>query len=114
MDTTSSGELRKKRSERILCLFWGYGPKRPFAETRGIPKTERLSVTDPIMTFCSDGYTANIVGCGSAFCVGDEVDQRTFPDTGFSCNDDVTNGRELGASGCVSPDLACLKRLPGS
>ena len=74
MDATSPSQLREKRSKRILCLFWGYGSERAFAKTGGVPKTERLSVRDPIMTFRSEGHTTNVVRCGSGFRASYEVD----------------------------------------
>ena len=74
MDATSPSQLREKRSERILCLLWGYGSERAFAKTGRVPKTERLSVRDPIMTFRSEGYATNVIRCGSAFLASYEVD----------------------------------------
>ena len=91
MHAASPTQLREKRSERILCLLWGYGAERAFAEAGRVPKTECLSVRDPIVTFRPESHTTNVVRCGSAFYASYEVDQGTFPDSGFSYNDDVTN-----------------------
>ena len=75
VNASAPAKFCEEGSQGVVCVFGGRAARRAYAQSGGVPETERLRLQEvPVVIACADGDSAHVTRCDSTVCADHQID----------------------------------------